>query len=360
MKRVTIKDIAAIAGVSRGTVDRVINKRGNVDPLVEKSILKIAKDLGYQKNMIASNLAINKIYSLAIVLPSPHSDLFWHFPHEGLMYGLKVYGHYNIQFEFFDFPLHDADVYKLQLSNALRKKPDAIITSPIYTTQALEMMDLGQELNIPFITINTELQHDNILCYIGQDSFHSGYLAGRLLELRLSKSDEVVVINFGHNISNALHYSDKVEGLKQFFMDKYQISKQIAWYEFYQYDNPQLLNAFFDTIVQNHPHLKALFFTNSRAYKLFEAISDVHKYGLYIVGFDMVSPNIRYLKEGKLDFIINQNPVEQGYFAVMNFVNHFVLNLPIKRNQYLPLDIILKENVDYYLEHEALFKYNQN
>ena len=41
MKKVTIKDIARIAGVSRGTVDRVINERGNVAEDVEKKIIKI-------------------------------------------------------------------------------------------------------------------------------------------------------------------------------------------------------------------------------------------------------------------------------------------------------------------------------
>jgi LacI family transcriptional regulator len=50
MKKVTIKDIARIAGVSRGTVDRVINERGNVAEDVEKKIMKIASELGYEKN----------------------------------------------------------------------------------------------------------------------------------------------------------------------------------------------------------------------------------------------------------------------------------------------------------------------
>ena len=47
---VTLKQIADAAGVSRGTVDRVINKRGHVRPEVEKRILQIAKDLHYRPN----------------------------------------------------------------------------------------------------------------------------------------------------------------------------------------------------------------------------------------------------------------------------------------------------------------------
>ena len=40
----TIKEIAALAGVSRGTVDRVLNDRGAVNPETAEKIRKIAKE----------------------------------------------------------------------------------------------------------------------------------------------------------------------------------------------------------------------------------------------------------------------------------------------------------------------------
>ena len=84
MKRVTIKDIAKIAGVSRGTVDRVINNRGNVSKKVEESILTIAQELGYEKNIMASRLASAKVFEIAIVCPNPNSDIFWELPKKGI------------------------------------------------------------------------------------------------------------------------------------------------------------------------------------------------------------------------------------------------------------------------------------
>ena len=41
----TIKEIAALAGVSRGTVDRVLNNRGSVNPITAEKIREIAKAL---------------------------------------------------------------------------------------------------------------------------------------------------------------------------------------------------------------------------------------------------------------------------------------------------------------------------
>ena len=56
----TIKDIAAIAGVSRGTVDRVLNNRGSVNPATAEKINEIAKALDYKPNKAGLALAAQK------------------------------------------------------------------------------------------------------------------------------------------------------------------------------------------------------------------------------------------------------------------------------------------------------------
>ena len=56
----TIKEIAELAGVSRGTVDRVLNKRGAVNPKTEAKILEIAKALDYKPNRAGIVLAAQK------------------------------------------------------------------------------------------------------------------------------------------------------------------------------------------------------------------------------------------------------------------------------------------------------------
>ena len=43
---ITMKEIAALAGVSRGTVDRVINNRGSVNPETEQRVRSIIEALG--------------------------------------------------------------------------------------------------------------------------------------------------------------------------------------------------------------------------------------------------------------------------------------------------------------------------
>ena len=56
----TIKEIAALAGVSRGTVDRVLNHRGAVNPQTEQKILEIIQTLDYKPNKAGIVLAAQK------------------------------------------------------------------------------------------------------------------------------------------------------------------------------------------------------------------------------------------------------------------------------------------------------------
>lgn len=58
--RVTIKQIAEQAGVSRGTVDRVLNHRGKVRPEVEDRVRRIARELGYRPNILGRALGMNR------------------------------------------------------------------------------------------------------------------------------------------------------------------------------------------------------------------------------------------------------------------------------------------------------------
>lgn len=69
-ERIRIKDIARLANVSVGTVDRVLHGRSGVSEASRKRVEEILKQLDYQPNMYASALASNKKYTLPACYPS--------------------------------------------------------------------------------------------------------------------------------------------------------------------------------------------------------------------------------------------------------------------------------------------------
>ena len=73
----TIKDIAQRAGVSRGTVDRVLHNRGHVDQRVAEKIHQIAKELSYRPNRAGQALASKgRKRKIAVVMPSLSNPFF--------------------------------------------------------------------------------------------------------------------------------------------------------------------------------------------------------------------------------------------------------------------------------------------
>ena len=91
MERVRIKDIAKMADVSVGTVDRVIHGRSGVSESSRKRVEEILKQLDYQPNMYASALASNKKYAFACLLPLHEKGEYWTDVETGIHNAVETY-----------------------------------------------------------------------------------------------------------------------------------------------------------------------------------------------------------------------------------------------------------------------------
>ncbi|MBN2534492.1 MAG: LacI family DNA-binding transcriptional regulator [Spirochaetales bacterium] len=69
IRKLTIKDVAEIAKVSKGTVSRVLNKKPGVGDKTRKTIETIIKKLNYSPNLIAQNLASKKTGNIGVIIP---------------------------------------------------------------------------------------------------------------------------------------------------------------------------------------------------------------------------------------------------------------------------------------------------
>lgn len=65
----TIRDVARIAGVSPGTVSRVLNNSNLVSEATRTRVLDVVKDLNYQPNIVARRLSIGKTLTIAAIVP---------------------------------------------------------------------------------------------------------------------------------------------------------------------------------------------------------------------------------------------------------------------------------------------------
>ena len=72
----TIHDIARSLGIDSSTVSRALNDSPRVSKKTKVKIAEKAKELGYQRNMLASKLRTNKSNTIGVIVPRI-SRHFW-------------------------------------------------------------------------------------------------------------------------------------------------------------------------------------------------------------------------------------------------------------------------------------------
>ena len=75
-KKLLLKDVARLAGVSEMTASRALRGAPDVSPATKQKIQEIARDAGYVPNRIAGALASNKVNLVGVVVPSLNSSVF--------------------------------------------------------------------------------------------------------------------------------------------------------------------------------------------------------------------------------------------------------------------------------------------
>lgn len=348
-KRIRIKDVAERAGVSRGTVDRVIHNRGRVAPLVKKRVMEVIQELGFERNHIASALAKKDPVNIVALMPNHPAEPYWDASLKGVRRAKRSLQLYGIHVEIHSFDLLSVEDFCSKAEVILQNPPDGLLLPPIFLKEGQYLLRQCKALNLPTIIFNTDLETKDYLSYIGQDSFQSGIVAARLLDYGLNSYDKVLILNLIKSPANAKHIASKERGFHTYFKEESTKDLTIIKEDFQRYEHPNELKPWMERLLREHPDISGIFVTNSRAHLIIDCLPDHALSGIKMVGFDLIPPNIKYLKEGKINFLINQNPEEQGFRGITTLFDHLVKQKQPAPRQFLPLDIVVKENLHYYI-----------
>lgn len=356
-KMVRIKDIAVKAGVSTGTVDRVLHNRGRVSKKVLDKVSKIIEEMNYEPNVMARALVANKVYHLAALIPDPAKDSFWLAPKEGIEKAgrdLKQFGIHIRQYIFDPFNLKSF----VEKATAVNKdNPDGILISPIFYHESLPFFKKWKKKDIPVILFNTQITEIDPLAYVGQDSYQSGLLAGKLVHYGQSSVTpcSTLIAHIDEEISNSIHLQKKEKGFRNYFtQNNLDVQFQILRVELTCANRAGFTKAM-DEMIENHPDLTSIFVTTCKSYEVANYLQQRRITHLKIVGYDLIPENLFFLENDRISFLINQNPRAQGYWGINMLSEHLAFKKPVPALKYLPLDIVTKENMNTYLDIEKPF-----
>ena len=91
---------------------------------------------------------------------------------------------------------------------------------------------------------------------------------------------------------------------------------------------------------------------NSRVYQVADYLQKKNLKLDALVGYDLLQKNVEHLKNGEVNYLIGQRPGLQGYCGIKALCNHVVFKKPVTAVKYMPIDILMKENIDFYFEFE--------
>ncbi len=347
---VRIKDIAEKAGVSTGTVDRVLHKRGKVAPEVERRVLQTLKEMNYEPNLIARALGSNKTYQIAALIPDPAFDSYWQAPKEGVEAGENALKQYGISVEQFLFNPYDVNHFIDQAKEVTKRGCDGILLSPIFYRETLPFFSQWDEQNIPFVLFNTHIPEADALSYVGQDSYQSGLLAAKLIQYGQPDSCAVLVAHIDEEPGNAAHLLKKEQGLRDYFQENDQTGQYEIVVVNLERANQYEFNLKMQQAFERQSQIKSIYVTTSKAYDIVSWLDQNQISDIKIIGYDLIPRNLHYLSTGKISFLINQNPKGQGYWGINQLAEHLVFKREVADVKYLPLDIITRENAAYYTQ----------
>jgi LacI family transcriptional regulator len=341
-----VKEIARRANVSIGTVDRVIHNRKGVSDETRQKISLIIEELNFQPNKMASLLASKKIVNIAILIPKVSAETdYWSYPLNGIEQAGDEIKQFGVTIQYFFYDLNSRDSFNKAADELLQVTPQAILLAPSFVEESTTIVKKIHDLEIPVVFINSDLPKQPGLTYIGPELYQSGRLAAQLTSLSIEPDNQIMIINISTDLENDHHLIRKEQGFRAYFND-HNLANQITTLNISETKIEAVEKEILGVLDQNED-IKAFFVTNSRV-NIVAGFLKKHNRTHLLVGYDFLKNNIDYLVEGQINFLICQRPKEQGYLAIMALYKHlFKISDPDKAI-YMPIDIITKENYQFY------------
>ncbi|MCJ7468548.1 MAG: substrate-binding domain-containing protein [Maribacter sp.] len=337
-----IKQIAKLANVSIGTVDRVLHKRAGVSKSTEKRVLKIIKETGYIRNTTASRLklaSIKKIYYAILIPVTKHKWNYWKLPKKGITKAVEELKELGVTADFYEFS--DASSFIDQSKAIFKKAYDAIVTVPFFREASNDVLKKAKAKKIPVVFLDTEIALNEAAHFIRQNSHIAGMVAGRLLHGLVGNTGDYFVVNIINEKGIHANNIQRENGFKAYFKTINEtVSIQTINY---------ILNDEFKVTGEmenwfKSDNTKGIFVTNSKSHLLPKILQQYNVGKTFMVGFDLNKRNLKFLKNDEIDFLINQQPEYQGYAAIKGLFQFLTKGDTSALTVNIPVEIIVKEN----------------
>lgn len=346
-KAVTIFDVARLAGVARGTVDRVVYKRGGVSKKTEEKVLAAIKELNYSANPIASQLASKRQFLIACLIPSARPGEYWASMQEGFESGVAEIRGHAVSLRMYNFDSDNPDSYRDACERILGDKVSGVIMNVVFEDALRAFAGKLEKAGIPYAFVDRKLDDLDYTVYCGADPFEAGYLGAYLLTHRM-QVNKIGMIRIqrdprGQADPNKL----RREGFMRYLKDYCPECKVIS--TFIPPQDPEGTLQILEEFTAAHPEIRHFVMANSRVHLMRDFLVRHPEPGRSVVGYDDLERNLAMVQDGLVEYLVTRRTPRQAHNAVVEFSKCLISgSAPAKRNHYMHMDILSRFNLKDY------------
>lgn len=347
-ERVTIKDIARAANVSVGTVDRALNNRGRISAETSKMIFRIAEEMHYKPNKLASALGKKKTINIAAVFPE-QPDYFFGEIERGFRDAQRELSDYGLQIHHIPTENLNPKTQVEALRKIGREQFDGILVATGGEGLEGEINRLHDE-GVPIATFNSDAVKSKRLFFIGVDYKNSGRVAASLLGKFCQGRGKVAVFK---GFREVFSHRARKKGFVEFLKEEYPEIKRVSGRDYA--DRDDLAYESVRDYLKLHKDVTAVFVTSAPGtVGAGRAIGELPPESRpMLIGYDLNDYTAKLLRDRICWGIIAQAPERQSYYAAKTLLK-YILEGSFEENDIVNAksQIILRENLREYPEYE--------
>lgn len=333
-EKITAKQIAELAGVSRGTVDRVLHRRGGVKLEVQEKIESIIASSGYQPNRAGKALVMRRSFRIVVMLNSVGNP-FYDEVRRGVQEARAAYSDFTVELEWRESRGYDLKEQCRQLDEVLEMGVDGLLITPINHPEIVKRLHAYQSRNIPVVAVNTNVEGGSCFSYVGCHYESSGRVAAQMLGL-LSRGKGDVLVAVGSR--KVLGHNQRTTGFQERLAEAFPNMRVVDVVETNDDDTVAAENV--RDAIRKHPDIIGLYVAAGGAVGCVTTAREEAKgREMYIVTCDLTEDIRHFLDAGDVQATIGQKPYRQGYESTKALVEKILFDEELPQQLYMENEI---------------------
>ncbi len=341
---VGIKQIAAEAGISIGTVDRALHNRAGVNPKTRSRVLKIAERLGYRPNLAARSLKLNRRVRIAVHLPRQIASFFGPL-RDGVREAAATIQGANVDLVFRTYPhLGEGDARLLE--EDLERDYDGLLMTPGNPAEVEPLIRRFTERGAAVVCVASDAPRSTRLASVTVDAAVSGSLAAELLGTVLQSDGAVATIT---GDLNTLDHGEKLRGFAAALATMAPHLTLIPAIE--THDSPKEAYRATLALLKRKPRPVGIYINTANSLPVLRAIDENAMWGrIRVVTTDLFTELVPLIESARILATLYQRPYTQGKLAFETLCRYLVEGVQPEPVTRVAPHIILRSNLPLFLD----------